>query len=81
MPRPAGRLHHQSSDERHAVRTAVADLQFRDHQRGGFTISGNNTTRIFMVGVDSATQTSGAVVGSIIAQRQQVVISNVALSS
>jgi hypothetical protein len=34
-----------------------------------------------MVGVDSATQTSGAVVGSIIAQRQQVVISNVALSS
>jgi hypothetical protein len=26
---------------------------------GGFTISGNNTTRIFMIGVDSATQTRG----------------------
>jgi hypothetical protein len=48
---------------------------------GGFTISGNNTTRIFMIGVDSATQTSAAVAGSIIAQRPQVMISNVTLSS
>jgi len=47
----------------------------------GFTISGNNTTRIFMIGVDTATQTSAAVAGSIIAQRPQVTISNVTLSS
>ena len=47
----------------------------------GFTISGNNSQRIFMVGVDTATQTSAGVAGSIIADRPQVAISNVILSA
>ncbi len=47
----------------------------------GFTISGNNTQRIFMVGVDEATRASGTVVGSIIADRPQVAINDVTLSS
>jgi hypothetical protein len=47
----------------------------------GFTISGNNSQRIFMVGVDTATQTSAAVAGSIIASRPQVTINNVTLSN
>ncbi|MBR2819966.1 MAG: hypothetical protein IKE60_35175, partial [Reyranella sp.] len=47
----------------------------------GFTISGNNTQRIFMVGVDEATRASGAVAGSIIADRPQVAINDVTLSS
>ena len=47
----------------------------------GFTISGNNSQRIFMVGVDTATQTSAGVTGSIIAQRPQVAINNVTLAN
>src|SRR5215471_8868655 len=47
----------------------------------GFTISGNNSQRIFMVGVDTATQNSAGVAGSIIAQRPQVAINNVTLSN
>src|SRR5215472_5565307 len=47
----------------------------------GFTISGNSSQRIFMVGVDTATQTSAGVAGSIIAQRPQVAINNVTLSN
>src|SRR5882757_301626 len=47
----------------------------------GNTISGTGTTRIFMVGVDSATQSSAAVAGSIIAQRQQVAINDVTLAA
>jgi uncharacterized protein with beta-barrel porin domain len=47
----------------------------------GFTISGNNTTRIFMVGVDTATQQSAAVAGSIIAQTANVNINNVTLAN
>ncbi|MFZ3309458.1 MAG: hypothetical protein WA280_08845, partial [Xanthobacteraceae bacterium] len=48
---------------------------------GNFTISGNNSQRIFMVGVDTATQQSAAVAGSIIAASPQVAINNVTLSS
>src|SRR5262249_13655358 len=47
----------------------------------GNTISGNNSQRIFMVGVDTATQNSAAVAGSIIAQSPQVAINNVTLSN
>ena len=47
----------------------------------GSTISGNNATRIFMVGVDTATQTSAAVAGSIIALPQNVAINNVTLAN
>lgn len=47
----------------------------------GNTISGNNTTRIFMVGVDEATRSSGAVAGSIVASRPQVSINSVTLAS
>jgi uncharacterized protein with beta-barrel porin domain len=47
----------------------------------GFTISGNNSQRIFFVGVDSATQTSAAVAGSIVAQTQNVSINNMTLAN
>ncbi len=47
----------------------------------GFTISGGGTQRIFFVGVDSATQTSAAVAGSIVAQTQNVSINNVTLAN
>jgi len=47
----------------------------------GNTISGNNTQRIFMVGVDTATQQSAAVAGSIIAQTANVAINNVTLEN
>jgi uncharacterized protein with beta-barrel porin domain len=47
----------------------------------GNTVSGGGTQRIFMVGVDSATQTSGAVTGSIIAQTQNVAINNLTLAN
>jgi autotransporter-associated beta strand protein len=51
----------------------------------GFTVSGNNTTRIFMVGVDTATQTtpqgSPANTTSIIAQRPRVAINNITLAN
>jgi len=47
----------------------------------GNTISGGGTQRIFFVGVDSATQTSAAVAGSIVAQTQNVAISNLTLAN
>jgi uncharacterized protein with beta-barrel porin domain len=46
----------------------------------GNTISGGNSQRIFIIGVDTATQNSVAVQGSIIATRPQVAINNVTLS-
>ena len=47
----------------------------------GYTVSGGGTQRIFMVGVDSATQTSSAVAGSVIAQTQNVAINNLTLAN
>ena len=47
----------------------------------GNTISGNNSQRIFFIGVDSATQSSAAVAGSIVAQTQNVNINNVTLAN
>ncbi|MGY8704701.1 autotransporter domain-containing protein [Bradyrhizobium sp. 18BD] len=47
----------------------------------GHTIDGSGTQRIFFVGVDTATQTSAAVAGSIVAQTQNVSINNVTLSN
>lgn len=47
----------------------------------GFTISGNNSQRIFMVGTDTATQGSAAVAGSIVASTQNVTINNVTLAN
>ena len=46
----------------------------------GITVSGGNATRIFMVGVDSATQNSAAVAGSVIANATVVAINNLNLS-
>jgi autotransporter-associated beta strand protein len=45
------------------------------------TISGGGTQRIFMIGVDSATQNSAAVAGSIIAQQTNVAINQVTLAN
>ena len=47
----------------------------------GNTIDGGGTQRIFFVGVDSATQNSAAVAGSIVAQTQNVSISNLNLAN
>ncbi len=47
----------------------------------GNTISGGGTERIFFIGVDHATQTSAAVAGSIVAQTQNVAISNLTLAN
>lgn len=47
----------------------------------GNTISGGNSQRIFFVGVDSATQNSAAVNGSVVAQTQNVSINNVTLAN
>ena len=47
----------------------------------GHTVSGGGTQRIFMVGVDSATQTSAAATGSIIAQSQNVTINSLTLAN
>jgi uncharacterized protein with beta-barrel porin domain len=47
----------------------------------GHIVSGGGTQRIFMVGVDSATQTSAAVAGSIIAQSQNVAINSLTLAN
>ena len=47
----------------------------------GFTLSGNNTNRIFMIGVDTTTMNAGAVSGSIIASRPQVTLNDLTLAS
>ncbi|GMO95054.1 autotransporter domain-containing protein [Bradyrhizobium sp. TM239] len=47
----------------------------------GHTIDGGGTQRIFFVGVDTETKTGAAVVGSVVAQTQNVSISNVTLAN
>ncbi|MBR1221841.1 autotransporter domain-containing protein [Bradyrhizobium sp. U87765 SZCCT0131] len=47
----------------------------------GNTISGSGSQRIFLVGVDSATQASAAVAGSIVAQTQNVALNNLTLAN
>jgi uncharacterized protein with beta-barrel porin domain len=47
----------------------------------GHAVSGGGSQRIFMVGVDSVTQTSAAVAGSIIAQSQNVAINSLTLAN
>lgn len=46
----------------------------------GHTIDGGGATRIFMIGVDAATLASTEAIGSILAERPQVVINNLTLA-